>query len=278
MAGPITETEAAVFNPDILHRIVLKYRMPANVARNVFDTRFEDVNVGDNIDVARVSRIPVGTITLGIGFKSTVYQNPTETKATIAINKWAYGAFALEVYEQAVMAHDLESLYRQSAIDTVLVKIDEDALAEADNFSQTVGTDNVNLTDDNVLSALNTLDVNNVPRDDRHMVFHPNQLTEFFKLDKWVNRDYRGEQQPINSFDMGVVYGTRIWQTPNVKPGLAGHVNFLCHRESVGIVVRKQPSAFVLDDPDTQSRKVVYPAIYGFGELRDDHGHELLGL
>lgn len=276
MAGPITENEGAVFNPDILHRITLKYRMPKLVATNVFDTRFEDVTVGDNIDVARVSRIAVGTITLGAGFKTTTYQNPTETKATIAINKWSYGAVALEIYEMAVAAKDLEALYRQSALDTVLVKIDADALAEADNFSQTVGTDNVNLTDDNILTAITEFDKDDVPQEDRNMVFHPLQLNEFLKLDKWVNSLYRGFT-PVNEKNVGRMYGCNVWDTTQVKAGAAGHVNFLCQKESVAVVVRRKPSAWVLDDPDTQARKIVYAAVYGFGELRDDHGHELLG-
>lgn len=277
MSTPITETEGAVFNPDILHRMTLKYRMPKRVARNVFDTRFEDVKVGDNIDIARVSRITVGTVTLGTGFKTTTYQAPTETKATIAINKWSYGAVALEIYEMAVAAKDLEALYRQSSLDTVLVKIDADALAEADNFSQTVGTDNVNLTDDNVLAAIEEFDTDNVPDEDRNIVMHPTQMIEFFKLDKYINSLYRGGT-PANKLRLGEMYGAEWWKTTQVKAGSSGHVNFACHREAVGLVVRRKPQAWTLDDPDTQSRKIVYAAIYGFGELRDDHGHELLGL
>lgn len=279
MPGPITEVEAAVFNPDILHRIVLKYRMPLLVATNVFDTRFEDVQVGDNIDIARVTRITVGTFALGAGFKSTTYQNPTETKATIAINKIAYGAIALDGYEQAIAAKDLEAIYRQSALDTVMVKIDADALAEADNFSQTVGTDNVNLSWDDVLTAVMRLDNANVPDDgNRHIVMHPSQVVEMFKLDVVINRDTRGDRAPINRMEIGELAGCRWWKTTQVKSGAAGHVNFMCHKESVGVVIRKRPSAWVLDDPDVFARKILYPAVYGFGELRDDHGHELLGL
>jgi hypothetical protein len=277
MSSPITETEAAAFNPDILHQLVLKYRMPKLIARNIMDTRFESVKIGDNIDVAPLTRITVGTISLGTGFKSTTYQNPTETKVTIAINTWVYGAFALELYEEAVAAKDLEALYRQSALDTVLVKIDLDALADADNYGNTVGSDNVSVTDDNVLTAVDKLDTGNVPEGDRNMVFYPSQLAEFFKLDKWVNSLYRGHT-PVNQYNIGEMYGARVWKTTQVKAGSAGHVNFLSHKEASALVVRKQPSAWVLDDPDTQARKVVYPAIYGIKEMRDDHGHELLGL
>src|SRR3972149_4087979 len=153
MAGPIQEVSAAVFNPDILHRLTLKYRMPKLVARNVFDTRFEDVKVGDNIDVAPITRITVGTVTLGTGFKTTAYQNPTETKVTIAIDKWSYGAIALEIYEQAVAAKDLEGIYKQSALDTALGKIDTDAVAGADGFTNTTGTDAGSLPADHIITA-----------------------------------------------------------------------------------------------------------------------------
>ena len=34
----------------------------------------------------------------------------------------------------------------------------------------------------------------------------------------------------------------------------------------------------VLDDPDTQSRKIVYPAIYGSKIMRQTEGVELDGL
>ena len=277
MAGPITETEAAAFNPDILHQLTLKYRMPNLVSTNVFDLRYESVKIGDNIDVAPITRVTVGTITLGAGFKATAYQNPTETKVTIPINKWSYGAIALEVYEQAVAAKDLEAIYRQSALDTVLVKIDADAIADADSFTNTVGTDNVGLLDDSVITAINFFDTVNVPPGDRNIVFYPTQLAEFFKLDKWINSLYRGAT-PVNAFNIGEMYGVRIWKTTQVKAGALGHVNFACHKEAEALVVRKEPSAWMLDDPDVQARKIVYPAIYGFKTMRQDHGHELLGL
>ncbi len=275
-SSPVTETEAAQWNPDILHRSVLKYRMPKLLATNIFETKYEDVKIGDNIDIPALTRITVRTISLATGFKTTTYEHPTETKATIAINKWSYGAFALEVYEDAVAAQDLESLYKQSAIDTVMVKIDSDALAEADNFSVTVGTDNVSSTDDDVITVAKALDTANAPDTDRHMVFHPAQYYEYMKIDKWVNSLYRAAT-PINSAEIGDIYGLRVWKTTQVKAGSAGHVNFVNHKSALAMVVRKKPSAIVLDDPDTQARKVVYPAIYGFGELRDNHGHEILG-
>ncbi len=275
MSAPIQETSAASFNPTILHKSVLKYRMPKTIARNVFDTRYEDVKIGDNIDIPKLTRITVGTISLGTAFKTTTYQNPTEGKATVAIDQWSYGAFALEVYEDAVAAQDLEALYKQSAIDTVMVKIDTDAMAKADDFSVTVGTDNVSSTDDDVITAVKALDVANDP-DGRNLVFHPAQYYEYMKIDKWVNSLYRNST-PINKAEIGEIYGLRVWKTTQVKAGSAGHVNFVSHVGAAAMVVRKKSSALVLDDPDTQARKVVYPAIYGFGELRDDHGHEILG-
>jgi hypothetical protein len=92
MGAPIQETSAAVFNPVILHKSVLKYRMPKTIARNIFDTRYEDVKIGDNIDIPKLTRITVGTISLGTAFKDTTYRNPTEVKATVAIDQWSYGA------------------------------------------------------------------------------------------------------------------------------------------------------------------------------------------
>lgn len=276
MAGPITETEGAVFNPDILHRLVIQYRMPQMVARNIADTRFEDVKVGDNIDVAQVSRLSANTVTLGTAFKTISYENPTESKVTISINTWVYAAFALEQYEEAVAAKDLEAIYRQSAIDGVLVKIDADLLAAADSFTQTVGTDGTTLTDDNILTARAYLDSQNVPPTDRHLVFHPDQYAEFMKLDRWTSELYRGFT-PINDYNVQRVYGFNVWSTTQTKAGVSGHVNFACHKEALGLVVRKEPAAWTLQDPDTLSTKVVYPAVYGTAVMRDDHGHELLG-
>lgn len=254
--------------------------MPKLLARNICDTRYEDVNVGDNIDVAPVTRITVGTVSLATGFKTTTYQAPTETKVTISINTWAYGAIALEVYEQAVAAKNLEQLYRQSALDTVLVKIDADALAQIDSFTtNTYGLDNVALPDSTIISAVNDLDENNAPSGagKRNLIFYPTQYNEFFKLDKWVNANYRGKT-PINNMDMGEIYNCNLWKTTQVKAGSAGHVNGLVGSEAIALVVRKKPSAMVLDDPDTQSRKIVYPAIYGSKIMRQAEGVELLGL
>lgn len=278
MSTPITETEAAAFNPDILSQIVLRYRMPKLVAEQVTDRRYEAVKLGDTINVAPITRLTVGTMTLGTGFKSTVYTVATETLVPILINKWSYGAFALELYEQAVQAMDLESLYRQSAIDTVLVKIDYDTLCELDTYTATAGTDAVTLTDDNVLTAVNALDIANAPTEDRAFIMYPTVKNEFLKLDKWTNSQYRGGQTPINDRNFGQIYGLNLFDTTNVKAGSSGHVNGIIQREALALVIRKGVgTAWVLDDPDTQARKVVFPAVYGVKVMRQDHGHELLG-
>ena len=243
--SPITEGEATEFIPEIVHRSVLKYRMPKLIATNILDTRYEDVKIGDNIFIPKLTRIAVASISLGTGFKSTVYEHPTEAKATIAIATWIYGAFAIEVYTDAVANQDLEALYKQSAIDTVMTKIDADAIATGDDYSTTVGTDNVSSTDDDVIAAVKFLDTGNVPETERNMVFHPAQYYEYLKIDKWVNSLYRAKT-PINSADIGEIYGVKVWKTTQVKAGVAGHVNFVSHKGGQALVVRKKPSAMII--------------------------------
>jgi len=276
--GPFTETEGAAFNPDILSQLVIRYRMPKLIAEKVADRRYEAVKLGDNIDVVPVARPTVATMALAPGFKTTTYWSETPTKVTININKWSYAALAFDFYETCVQAMDLETLYRQGAIDTVLVKIDADTLAELDTYTATAGSDAATMSDDNVLTAVDALDVANVPNEDRAFIMYPTVKNEFLKLDKWTNAQYRGGQTPINDRNFGSIYGLNLFDTTNVKAGSSGHVNGIIHREALALVIRKGVgTAWVLDDPDTQSRKIVFPAVYGIKVMRQDHGYELLG-
>ena len=265
----ITPTEAAVFNPALISKEAALYCMPRLEFGNSVNRRLEaEAKIGASIYLPFITRLTAVQLSATAPITSVTYEGPTETSVPIVINQWWYTAFNVNDLEVALANQDLESLYRKSGMDGLNVKIDADLASLAAGCSVSTGTLAVSLTDDNILTAKNSLDNYDVPSDDRFFFFHPTQGIEFFKVDKYVNAMYRGTK-PTETGKIGNLYGMNWVETTQVTSNTGGHDNIVFQRDYMGLVMRKEPYVKELDNPNVMGKQIVIAGIWGKAELRD---------
>ena len=269
MANQTTPTEAAVFNPALISKEAALYTMPKLEFGNSVNRKLEaEAKIGKSIDLPFITRLTATQLSATAAITAVTYESPTESKVTISINQWWYTAFNVNDLEVALENQDLEGLYRKSGMDGLAVKIDADLASLAAGCSVYAGTLAVSLTDDNVLSAKNSLDNYDVPKEDRFFFFHPTQGIEFFKVDKYVNAMYRGTK-PTETGKIGDLYGMTWVETTQVTSNTGGHDNLVFQRDYMGLVMRREPYVKQLDNPNVMAKQVVIAGIWGKAELRD---------
>ena len=147
-----------------------------------------------------------------------------------------------------------------------------------DDFSNSVGTQAVELTDDDILRARQYLDDADAPQDSRVMVVSPMQETGLLKLDRFVHNDYEAVHGPGRETGLEKAYvssfmGMPIYRSVNVEgANSTGHDNGMFQKEALALVMQIAPKTYHQFDIDYIVDKVVVEQLYGTQEMRDDHG------
>jgi len=284
----IDRTTADVFIPEIWSGLAVVERENALVFGNLVDTRYQaDLTVGDTVHVPSISNLGAARTKATNG--AVTYVTVTETMAqagdggfdgvTITVTTHDYNAIAVESIAKLQTNRDMLSAYAGKMGYSLGLAIDDVLAGYPDNFSNTVGTLAVALTDDDVLDAIQNLDDADAPQTDRAMVVSPAQAIEFLKLDRFVHNDYSALHENVKP-QSGVerayttsYLGIPIYKSVNVEgTNAAGHDNALFHRESLALIVQMQPKSYSQFDIDYIADKVVIEQVHGSSEVRDDHG------
>lgn len=278
MSTSITSTTGAVNNPAITSKQVIEVR-EANLAFEGTVSRkyYDEARVGTTIRWARVSNPNSGaarTKSEGNSGNDIVYDATTETAVTLTINQHQYSAFELEEFESSLSIIDQQMYYTRRAAYVVNLAIDDTLAALPDDFSQTVGTLAVDLTDDDVRRALQYLEDADVPGEDRFFGMAPATKNSMLSIDRYASSDFnRGGAANIVRGEFGEIYGFRTFQSTNIEgSNAAGHDNTFHHRDAIALAMRMQPRTRVFDDIQNLSTQVAISAIWGVIETRDDHG------
>lgn len=202
------------------------------------------------------------------------YAVDTPTAVTLTINNHQYSAFELEEFEAHMSIIDEEKSETIEAMYAVDLAIDDTLAALVDDFTQTVGTLAIDLTDDDVRRAVQYLDDANAPSDGRFFAISPATKNSTLAIDRYASSDFnRGGGANIIRGEVGPIYALRTWESTNVEgTNAAGHDNGIYHRDAVALGMRMQPKKSVFDDINNFSTQVAVRAIWGVIETRDDHG------
>ncbi len=110
---------------------------------------------------------------------------------------------------------------------------------------------------------------------DRHLLLKPAQKNVILGIDKFVRYDATGEAKIVaNGQVPGEIYGVMTHVSPETYITASNTSNMMFHRECFGLAIQKnvkvEDFARVgwLDDFGASE-------LYGYTELRDDHGVEL---
>jgi hypothetical protein len=271
----VTVTTAANFIPEIWSTEVLEAYVAELVFGALVDRKFEaDVKQsGDTIHVPNLAAMTVGSKTAETAVTFTAN---TESVTDISINKDYYVAFRIDNIAEVQSQNNLRQMYTARAGKDIAVQIDDSLAALVDAFSQSVGTLAVDVTDDNLLRAVQYLDDANAPKDDRSLVISPATFGSLMKIDKFVRLDYvnAGAETAVEASRLSYpIYGAKVYVSANVDgDNTNGHDNGLFQKEALALVMQQEPKVFSQFMIEYISDAVVVEAIWGVKEMRDTSG------
>ncbi len=239
---------------------------------------------GQTIQIPNISNLSVTAKTANADVTT---QAVTETATTININKWYESSFEIEDMAAIQSSYDLRSEYSEKAGYAIAKQVDSDVLGLYSSLTSTdVGTYGVDIGDATIVSADLSLNLVDMPRQDRAFIIHPNQLAAIMKIDKFVKADYLGQYQnptpvkmgPNSRYLWGEIYGTPVYYTNNV-PTTAGtptqYHNVLIHKEAYALAMQQAPRLQAAYWLPSLAWKVVVDVIYGVSALRTTGGVEV---
>ncbi len=211
----------------------------------------------------------------------------TETSVDITIDQHKYVAFAIEDKLAKQSKYDLTAEYTERAGYQIAKAVDTDLLNLYTGFTTTdAGSYETDITDAGILAAIQQLELNDVPMEDRFFFIHSGQMTALLAIDKFVKADYLGqydmptrvEKGPASRSMFGSLYGIPVYYTTNV-PVTAGTTNYvhnvLVHKDAWALAMQMSPRVQMEYDLDLLADKVVTDVIYGVKTLRPEFGVEI---
>ena len=178
--------------------------------------------------------------------------------------------------ESDILAN-LDEYARQLGL-AVADKVDSDlcVLFAALNGGSAVGTSGSDMTDDNFLEALYTLEAANAPKP-YHCVLHPRQwadLREDIVAATGSPYSASAAQEIVNSGFTGVLFGVNVYQASNVPTANTGadRAGAMFSAEALGLVTKWPARTELERDGSLRATEVVVTACYGVGELVDGFG------
>lgn len=211
----------------------------------------------------------------------------TETESTITINKHYYNSFIIEDIVSVQSLYDLRSEYSKKAGYSIAKQVDTDVMGNYSSWTNTaVGTYGTDVSDATIVSAYESLNLADMPLDERAIIVHPKQISAIMKLDKFVKADYQGEYGsktkvqtgPNNRYLWGNIYGVPVYFTNNL-PTTAGtptqYHNMILHKEAIALALQQAPRLQAAYWLVSLGWRVVVDTIYGYTALRLTAGTEI---
>lgn len=272
----ITKTTADVFIPEIWSKEV-KRAVESNLtmAKLVLrDFEGEIQNAGDTVRIADISNLSVGNKAASTDVS---YEAITEASTTLLIDKHKYAAFKLEDIVGVQANVDLMTEYSNKIGFALAKQVDTDLLALYSALSQSVGSDNTDITEATFLNAIQLLDLADAPETERSGVFTAGQKKAFLDVDNFVRYDATGiggQMNPIIRGQFGELFGIRLYFTTNVTTtgSPAGDHNLVFHKEAFALAMQRDIRMQSQYDIDALAWKVVGDMLYGVVEYRDTFG------
>lgn len=210
----------------------------------------------------------------------------TETQTQIVVNKMGIYGYELGV-ETKLQAMPGYFEHLNKGIGTALAlyadaQLGSDNSNGIDGFSTAVGTDNVDVTEDDIITCRVNLDNNNAPLDNRVCVISPATLGSLLKIDVFRNSLYGRSTGNLDA-NKGAGYLGRIhtfdfYESNNLEAGSSGKKNGAFQKEAIALIV--QQKAKIVNDLEISTglaNFVVGYIVFGHKMVKNNHGNELDG-
>uniref|UniRef100_A0A6H1ZEW6 Putative capsid protein n=1 Tax=viral metagenome TaxID=1070528 RepID=A0A6H1ZEW6_9ZZZZ len=277
----VTVTSALDFVPEIWSLEVLDSYENTHVYPSLFDqgyTELKDIGYGDIINVPDIPSMSAGTVTQG---SAVTFTQPSHSTVQITVSTWKAAAFEFPNLVRVQAMPSLRKGYTEKLGLALKEAIDDDCAGLMDDFSNTVGTDAVTLTDANVRRIRQYADDNNWPTEGRVLVVSPAQLMDFYDVEKFTNSLYRGTSLAAEKSRgyIGPLYGFDVHESSNLDATSSGHDMGAFHKRACALVISDGPRLEQWRNVTKLQDEVIVHATWGVKRMRNaDGGVYVLGL
>ena len=278
MADIINDNLTGVkFIPAVWGAKVLVQRESYLVAAKVVERYDEEVaGFGDIIHIPEVKDLAATEVSPGT---DVTYQANTEGEKTIEINEHWESSFLIHDRLSAQEKYRVADKYAKKAAHALAVKMDSTVLAEGLNADNNVGDGSTEITETNILNAIQFLDLANAPVDDRHFIVDAYGKKDLFDIDNFVRYDATGKVSPAvdgtrQGYNFGELFGVTVHVSNNVPVETASpnviH-GLMLQREAIGLAVQKGIKVEKSRMPEKLADLVTTQVLFGVETLRPDH-------
>lgn len=269
----MTPTTGAKFLPEVWAKDAELAREANLVLAKKVQRYDSDVkNGGTKVHIPFVSNLSATAVADNT---AVTFQAPTETEIQVTLNRNYESSFAIEDILSIQSGYDLAKVYSEKIGYALSQKIDTDLAGLYAGLSQVVGDGTTEMTEANVARALLYLDNANAPMTDRFLVVRPSamySLRQIVAFTEWHNTGAPGIQVGRNGGMVGNVFGVSVEVSTSIVSVTNFAQNMLFHRSAFALAIQKDVGVEEMRRPDYLATGYVASALWGFVELRDDHG------
>lgn len=274
----------AVYIPRVLSDYVIKFRQ-ANLQFAKFVTvRSEDVSfMGQTIDFPTATAISAWSYADGNNILDNLSAN-IETKKSLTVSKFAMATQVILDTLSAQAKTDAKALAVEAVGYAIAKDIDDTLADEMDEFSVNViqngTTPTTAITKNNLLDAQKTLDLLNVPEEDRVWFLSPNAIRDLMADtgNYFTSLDFADTKALVKGQLQYLVLGSPVVKTTNLNTGTSGspvstyYKNGYFHKSAIGLAMQKDVELQQEYSIEYQGLIVNGRCLYGTEALRPDHG------
>ena len=282
-----TTTTAANYIPEVWTDTVNDFFRAGLKAASFFeDWSAEVTGGGDKINRPNVSEMTANTFAFG-SLTQVTLNAPTHGLITLTLDTHKETSFLLQddVMSQLQSSMGAMEIWMKNAGYTTAATLEDSLLALFGGFSQTVGASHLSLNDSNIRAAMRTLDVANVPQEDRAWFLYPQQYWEVAGVNKYSLLVNSAAVDPVTKLPANQLYGVPVFVTTRIPVGAVvattkgARLNALAHRSALAFAVAN-PAGMSANAVRLQSQYlqeylgtlVTADVIYGVIENRDTSG------
>lgn len=289
----MTATTMATYLPEVWSRTATVTYRAKTIFRDLMDRRWEPqlgVGMGDTVNIPAFSQNSGASTrsTFGTAAALTFTAN-TESQVQLVVNRMAYYGYA-RPYEMGVQAMpEYERLLQEGIGQALALEMDANLAADNSNgldaFSTVVGTDNVDVTDDDLITMMTNMNNQNAPLEGRYLAVSPATYASMLKIDRIVNQLTTGALGKLDAnkgqgLIGGPVYTFQVYMSNNLEAGTSGKKNAGWQKEAIALCVQKDTKIIretELGD-GTEVGAIDYVAgflVYGHKMVKSGFGNEL---
>lgn len=283
----MTITSGDVFIPEVWSRETQRATEATLVLANLVK-RF-DADVADGGDILHVPKVSNLTANAKVANTQVTLNAPTEGEFTLTVNRHFESSYLVEDRLKEQARYNLLQEYSKKSGYAIAEKIDGDIAGLYSGLSQTVGNSTTDITDANIVRAIQYLDDANAPQTERYFVIKPSGLAHIRLIDKFSRFDSLGVSPAVavngglanggtvikrigpNGF-VGTIYNLEVYMSTNLveESGTSDTVhNLVFQKEAFALAMQMKARTQFQYKQEYLGQLATTDALWGFGEYRD---------